>query len=232
MFDLQFAINKAVPLALSAYGNARYPSEYDLVGVIETDWSPTKTKLAAEVLATNKPFGLVVQNKDSVVVAIRGTETLKEWIEDFYANLVPFVVPNQGVVHEGFQEVYSHIRKSILNLISGVVDKQLYIVGHSLGAALAMFAALEIVISTGQVAEVYTFGGPRTFAWAGKFDSLIIHCNRVVNHGDIVPQVPLPPLFRHVGQPLSVKGGFKVDDISFAHHLTTYLNGLQLEVRK
>ena len=44
---------------------------------------------------------------------------------------------------------------------------------------------------------------------------------------DVVPQLPLPPAYEHVGQETLVHGGFKPLDITYAHHLTTYLTGLQ-----
>jgi hypothetical protein len=47
---------------------------------------------------------------------------------------------------------------------------------------------------------------------------------------DAVPQVPVPPLYQHVGtatEEVLVHGGFKPLDITYAHHLTTYLAGLQ-----
>jgi hypothetical protein len=43
----------------------------------------------------------------------------------------------------------------------------------------------------------------------------------------LVPQVPLPPLYKHVGHEVLVYGGFKPLDVRYAHHLTTYLAGLQ-----
>jgi hypothetical protein len=49
----------------------------------------------------------------------------------------------------------------------------------------------------------------------------------VVNFMDVVPQVPLPPLYKHAGEEVLVYGGFKPLEVAYAHRLTTYLAGLQ-----
>jgi len=43
---------------------------------------------------------------------------------------------------------------------------------------------------------------------------------------DVVPQVPLPPLYEHVGEAININGGFRPLDPAYAHALTTYLAGL------
>jgi len=81
----------------------------------------------------------------------------------------------------------------------------------------------------GPIPEWITFAGPRAGApdFSKSFNALIPECTRVVNFMDVVPQVPLPPLYEHVGSELLVYGGFKPLDVKYAHQLTTYLNGLQ-----
>jgi hypothetical protein len=44
---------------------------------------------------------------------------------------------------------------------------------------------------------------------------------------DMVPQVPVPPVYMHVGTEVLVHGGFRPLDVTYAHHLTTYLAGMQ-----
>jgi predicted lipase len=86
------------------------------------------------------------------------------------------------------------------------------VTGHSLGGALAILAAFDILenVKTGPVPQLYTFAGPRTGApnFAESFGAAISECNRIVNFMDVVPQMPLPPLCEHVGSQTVVHGGF------------------------
>lgn len=77
--------------------------------------------------------------------------------------------------------------------------------------------------------QLYTFAGPRTLdpAFSHVFNAAIPECNRVVNFMDVVPQLPLPPVYEHVGTETLVHGGFRPLDVTYAHQLTTYLAGMQ-----
>ncbi len=174
------------------------------------------------------------ETNKTAIVAIRGTETIWDWIDDIDAVPVPFIaVPGAGLVHMGFQLVYEHIRSSILGLLQkncqGV--QTLRVTGHSLGGALAVLCAYDLLknLKGGPVPQLYTFAGPRTLdpAFSHVFNASIPECNRVVNFMDVVPQVPLPPVYEHVGTETLVHGGFRPLDVTYAHHLTTYLAGMQ-----
>jgi triacylglycerol lipase len=104
------------------------------------------------------------------------------------------------------------------------------ITGHSLGGSLAILCGMDVkqngIVKVAP--ELHTFAGPRTGdpGFAANFNAAIPICNRVVNFMDAVPQVPLPPLYKHAGVEILVHGGFRPLDIAYAHHLTTYLAGL------
>jgi triacylglycerol lipase len=133
----------------------------------------------------------------------------------------------------GFQLVYEHIRVSIADLLTANCQgaETIWVTGHSLGGALAVLGAFDIFknVKLSPVPQLYTFAGPRTGApdFAASFAAAIPACNRVVNFMDVVPQVPLPPTYEHVGQETLVHGGFRPLDVTYAHHLTTYLAGIQ-----
>ena len=105
------------------------------------------------------------------------------------------------------------------------------VTGYSLGGAVAVLSAIDIAtnLTPGVVPELYTLASPRTGApdFAANFNHLIPVCNRIVNFMDVVPQLPLPPLYEHVGRKILVHGGFKALDVAYAHRVTTYLAGLQ-----
>jgi len=248
--DPNFLISTMYPAANSAYlimsvPNPSLPPGYQLVGPLLANVQDAARAMAQSqaseqravnmMLAESNIFGLVAYNAadSTAIVAFRGTQTIWEWIEDLCALTFPYLPdPNAGDVHMGFQLVYEHIRKSTAELLAkcnGV--KRIYVTGHSLGGAVALLGAFDIVHNTmpGVPVEIYTFAGPRTGTgiFTDSINKLIPKCVRVVNHGDLVPEVPVPPIYSHAGQALGVVGGFKLLDVTYGHHLTTYLTGLQ-----
>ena len=199
--------------------------------------TPDQQRLAHQTVMESSIFGLLAVNAAAAtaVVAIRGTSTLMEWLADIDAPLVPNrSVPSSGLVHMGFQCVYEQIRDSILNLLAAHAQhaKTIYITGHSLGGALAVLCGMDLTANSPVkvVPQLHTFAGPRAGSpglCVANFDKAVPVCTRVVNFFDVVPQLPIPPLYKHVGVELLVHGGFRPLDITYAHHLTTYLAGLQ-----
>jgi triacylglycerol lipase len=247
-FDPRFVIDVIYTADNSAYlimtvPTPPLPSGYALVGAIEADpqqaagivlADPRQQRVVSSMLSESNAFGLVAWNDamKTALVAFRGTQTIWEWIDDLEAVPVDYLpVAGSGHVHMGFQLVYEHVRQSVRQLLTRGCGgaQRILVTGHSLGGAIAILSGFEIAKAIGVVPEVYTLAGPRTGApdFAGNFSRLIPICYRVVNFMDVVPQVPLPPVYEHVGQEILVHGGFKPLDVTYAHHLTTYLVGLQ-----
>jgi len=253
MADVPFPINVIYPAASSAYTIMNVPPPplalppgYQLVGAIDANpqeaapamlaATPNQQHIANKMLAESSIFGLVAWNAgaNTALVAIRGTETIWDWIADIDAAPVPYLpYPAAGLVHMGFQLVSEHIRGSVAQLLGSccVGTQRILVTGHSLGAAVAVLCGFDLAknFNFGPIPELYTFAGPRASApdFAASFNALIPTCVRVVNFMDVVPQVPSPPLYEQVGAELLVHGGFRPLDVTYAHHLTTYLNGLQ-----
>jgi triacylglycerol lipase len=250
-FDPQFTINVMWPAANAAYTimfdpHPALPAGYSLVGPIIAQSQcaadvaamthPDQMQMAHSMLTESNVFGLVAWNaaEKTALVSIRGTQTVHDWIDNLDAVAVPYnAVPEAGLVHMGFQLVYEHIRQNVGKLLtSGCPGVQrILVTGHSLGGAVAVLAALDIAknVRCGVVPELHSFAGPRAGApgFERYFNQHIPVCNRIVNFMDVVPQVPLPPLYEHVGQEELVRGGFKPLDVVYAHRMTTYLIGLQ-----
>ncbi len=250
-FDSAFAINTICPAANAAYlmmtvPNPALPPGYALVGAIEADThhavpamaqsAPGQTRMVNGMLSESNIFGLVAWNavEQTALVAFRGTKSIWEWIADIDAVPVPYLpVGGTGLVHMGFALVYEHIRPSVAKLLlTGCVGaKRILVTGHSLGGAVAVLAALDILknVPLGVVPELWTLAGPRAgdLLFCQHYNSQIPITHRIVNFMDVVPQVPLPPFFAHVGAEAIVHGGFRPLDVAYAHHLTTYLSGLQ-----
>jgi hypothetical protein len=47
-----------------------------------------------------------------------------------------------------------------------------------------------------------------------------------VNPGDLVPKVPIPPLYQHIGQEVDVAAAANPTDLALQHSLDTYATGL------
>lgn len=187
---------------------------------------------------TTVPFGFVATastNNAAVfnVLALRGTQTYAEWLNDIDVVPASFsLVSNNGLVHGGFYNQYTvgtdGTPQSGSNRPAGSLAAQiaalfatggplagsglpLYVTGHSLGAALAVFAALDIAgnfasnvssvtmihfappqVSAGFSATIDNF--PVTIsdtAFANTFQANVAASYAIVNAADIVPILPL-----------------------------------------
>jgi hypothetical protein len=189
--------------------------------------------LLSSMLKFSPVFGFIATRPGAVFVAIRGTEAPGEWLCDFEA--VPATCQiGTGTVHEGFQVIYEVIRDSVLGGLKAVLKPgdQVFVTGHSLGAALAILFASDAVSVTPDL-QVCTFAGPRTGLpdFVQSYNQRVPATLRVTNRWDIVPNVPVPApplcLYEHVGSLLSIDGGFTFD-LAHAHSLPlSYLPGLK-----
>lgn len=136
-FNKTFAVNVMYPCANSAYLVMNLPTptlalppgfvSSGLISASPQDAAPAMAaadpdhqRLANKMVSESSIFGLVAWDPTSktAIVAIRGTETIWDWIDDIDAVPVPFIaVPGAGLVHMGFQLVYEHIHSSIAGLL-------------------------------------------------------------------------------------------------------------------
>jgi hypothetical protein len=74
-------------------------------------------------------------------------------------------------------------------------------------------------------AFTWTFAGPAVFS---PIHGLPPSANivRVINPSDLVPKVPIPPLYQHIGQEVDIAGGADPGDFALQHSLDTYGAGL------
>jgi triacylglycerol lipase len=150
------------------------------------------------------PFGFVATHGTDVYVAIRGTQTTLEWVDDATVGFVPFfadpanLAVTWGNTTKGFYGLYAQIIPSIFTAIqnllnAGIKSFSLFISGHSLGAALAHLTAAGIRQRLGLDPIVYTFSGPRTGdpAFAKAYNASGLQTWRIYNTEDIVPVLPI-----------------------------------------
>ena len=229
-FNAQFARDVLLPLTTTAYQLSRgqkltLPAGWQQTGTVTTDQSTidqkTASGLAKIVSAEDSDWGIVARNGDISVIAIRGTETEHQWLEDFTAIAQP-VSHESWWIHRGFDDVWNSISASLQKAwdTASAANAQVYITGHSLGAALALIMGVHH-----PEAVTWTFAGPAVFS---PIHGLPPAANvvRIVNPKDLVPKVPIPPLYQQIGGEVLVAGAADEFDFALQHGLNTYAAGL------
>lgn len=167
------------------------------------------------------------EEEGAIVVAFRGTYSITNTVIDLSTvpqEYVPYPEPDDGrgngtsnrcdncTVHMGFLESWTQARKLVLPVLKNVRarhhDYPIHLVGHSLGGAVALLAALELKVAMGwDDLVVTTFGEPQ--AGNAGFVDYVDHIfglggldgydpdlerrryRRVTHVGDPVPLLPL-----------------------------------------
>ncbi len=162
-------------------------------------------------------FGLVGHGMGSLkgesVIAIRGTDTIRDGITDLHFGLSGGA--NGSMVHAGFNKTFYSMQHALQDFIKDNYKNKItggvHVVGHSLGGALATLSADWIKAEFGLPVKLYTFGSPRVglenFSRAAT--SRIDKIYRCTHGADPVAKVPLWP-FSHApynGQEIRLDNG-------------------------
>ncbi|CAB4479508.1 unnamed protein product [Rhizophagus irregularis] len=162
--------------------------------------------------------------KKLIVVAFRGTEpgSIRNYISDFttYHDLWRAASPVRALVHRGFlyawEQIQPQVTDDLLKLIQENPDYSVGFTGHSLGAALTTFSALDLIHKAPELAKneklfISTFGQPRMGDDAfAKFVDDNIKAVRSIVRGDPVtrlpPSWPIPFIgfYKHFGEELYI----------------------------
>ena len=149
----------------------------------------------------------VDRTRDLTVLAFRGSRSIRNWLADVDFVPVPTDICPGCTAHQGFWDSWQEARSGILDALVKTAKQypssKVVVVGHSLGGAIADFAAAEIR-KQGINVDLYTYGAPRI---AGKtLSDFITNQNRGGNFrsthtNDPVPRLPPRLLeFVHLGQ--------------------------------
>ena len=183
--------------------------------------------------------GILLTSKENNVLVFRGTQTQAEWLKNLNANQQQYINPTGkaiGEVHEGFFQLTSELTPAISETVKDLDPTiPFYITGHSLGAAVATLAALEIAQKVPPLREqiqLYTYAGPRVYSptLAQVHSQLIPNTYRIVNLGDTVPLVPPVTIgnsYVHIGQDWSFLAQF--GDVLLNHVVDTYIAAMEQE---
>jgi hypothetical protein len=144
---------------------------------------------------------IVRHTEAGLCIAFTGTENLDGWGADF--DVVPVSVLGAGDVHRGFLDAWRAISGPVLAAISG---QPVTLVGHSLGAAIAIMCAMDMTLAGSPPAAVFGFEPPRVspdLTIRTLLAKVPVHLYK--NGLDIVPDVPPgwnhAALLTHIGKP-------------------------------
>lgn len=201
--------------AWNSEGEADWPAAEVLASVSKLSYlRPIEAERSYRALGfqRTRPFhykslgGYVVSEDDVAVVAFQGTDDLSEWIVNL--DSFSYYTPH-GDMHEGYHRAYQHLKPQVLKLLEESKARKIWITGHSLGGALALICAYDLITHEKiQPHGLMTFGQPMV---ADKFlahhmDNLLLgRYVHFVNEQDIVPR--LPPGFAHSGSLVWFTGG-------------------------
>jgi hypothetical protein len=196
----------------STYGDLHAPAVLEQLGTFSSN--------------SGKFNGWLLRARDTPTqlwLVFRGTSTKDEWVKDFQLRQVSFLTrlssraisriayptlmhapmrvdtgmfnPDIGV-HSGFMDIYMSMRPLILSALQATNFTQLNITGHSMGAAQALYATLDLsTLFPNTRLDTVVFGCPRVgnskFAEAVVSSPNVHSLVMVANTCDLVTNVPM-----------------------------------------
>ncbi|PCJ19820.1 MAG: hypothetical protein COB02_06435 [Candidatus Cloacimonadota bacterium] len=158
-----------------------------------------------------KFFILIDNQHQTQTIAIRGSTTLKNWIQDAKFFKVQDKWARNIQVHKGFyqttRELYSKANKYLNPKYKTIIT------GHSLGGGVAILLGLYLEHFNFKKLDIITYGQPRITNKNGAVILRNLRLERIVSQLDLVPSLPPKFLgFRHFGNSLILTGGYLLRD--------------------
>ncbi|UUC43914.1 lipase family protein [Flavobacterium cerinum] len=136
-----------------------------------------------------------------LIIAIRGTENIMDWIKDLEVSQVPFISfsgsEKEVKIEQGFYSVYKGLREALFHIIQQWNPSRLRITGHSMGGSIALLLTYDITLTTpGLTPILFTYGMPRSGDLNFTNEIKRIHDTNaarltfIINSKDIVPELP------------------------------------------
>jgi triacylglycerol lipase len=152
-------------------------------------------------IADSASRAIVRQTEAGLVVAFPGSNNVPCWIADLDALTVD--VPGAGAIHQGFWGAWQAIAPAVMTAIG---ERSVTLVGHSLGGAIAICAAVSLTLAGKLPVAVWGFEAPRVSPDLGVrtlLSKIPVHLFK--NGSDDVPDMPFgwsqSALLTHIGPP-------------------------------
>lgn len=202
------------------------------------------TDLNPEAGKDEVSFGYLAGADKELVIAIRGTEGIAEWLHDAEFFLVPCpVFHGRGWTEDGFSAIYKsfratrdplgapHLMQTIREVMAAGGYTQVTVCGHSLGGALTSFLGLDVAINSScKSPVVYSYASPRPGdpTFAHHYNEAVPNTWRIENRSDLVPKLPpkFPIPYSHVDTQVELvpAAGKIKSDVACMHVIETYLS--------
>lgn len=151
-------------------------------------------------IKSDRAHVLIVDTPQAVIVAFRGTASLRDALTDARVRRIP---AGRGLAHEGFVkslDSFTEMGITVYDTIRNLphFSKPILLTGHSLGGGQAVECARRLRVEGYPVHSVYTFGQPRVGnrAYARQCHRLF-SLYRLVHAEDIVPRLPWLGFWHH-----------------------------------
>ncbi|KAI9815730.1 MAG: hypothetical protein M1827_002126 [Pycnora praestabilis] len=150
----------------------------------------------------NTGFIAVDDSNKLIVLAIRGSQSFQNWVDDMAMMLlpVPWICPGCEV-HAGWWGAWSDMRESTKKALKKAEAEnpgyKVVVTGHSLGGAVATLAAMDLRKNGFPKADVFTFGSPRVAneKMSAFISSQAGGTHRITHTNDLVPKLPPHKIF-------------------------------------
>ena len=246
-------------------GNAYWMARLASVAYLKKDdalVSPDEAKILADLKQEDPKFSFVegfsknssqailVEHEDFFTMAFRGTDELRDWLNNFdlVAQQVLLLVEGEkldGYFHKGFWDATDDIWEPLLTKYQQLQQEErekqkdlkqkkvrpLFLTGHSLGGAIATIAATKLINQDFPFISTYTFGQPRTMTHNtariinGKVESRFF---RFQNNNDMVTRAPARASgYSHVGSFIYISQDKSLhDDIGWWYRFLDSVEGV------
>ena len=172
-------------------------------------------------------------NTKEIITSFRGTEPthIQDWLDDieFWKADYPVWNISGAKVHSGFYDSYmkhsTDVTSNLLVLMDAFPTYQVFITGHSLGAAMAALLSMDLyynkaeeIFSRQNPIHSMTFGSPRVgnYEFYKAFEDVrnAIAYYRVTHENDMIPHLPTQSMgFHHLPTEVwETSKGFKICD--------------------
>ena len=176
------------------------------------------TQSRTETLTDVTGFVAIDHTNKAIILSFRGSQSLDNWLTNLDFGLSTTDICSGCTAHSGFWQSWVDARDAVIPAVKAAATKfpgyAIAVTGHSLGGAIAPFAAAQLR-NQGLGVALYTFGSPRVAGAAlSSYVSKQSGGNyRVTHWNDPVPRVPLVVMgFVHVSPEyyIGVKNGVDV----------------------
>lgn len=162
----EFSLSNALVFAHASWWAYRPQSEIAALSA--------ETGLPIAFLQKDNHVVIVLQIGESVILAFRGTDDMKDVVDDL--RILP-TSTQWGKVHRGFLSGINTLWPLVLDTVSRISAKEkgIWVTGHSLGAGMAVLASMKAATDgVANVNGIYAFAQPRVgnIPFKEKFDEI------------------------------------------------------------